>query len=362
MYKILTLLGNRPHFIKAASVSRVIAKNASLEEIIVHSGQHYDQSMSGNFFEELGLPLPKYNLEVGSKSPVEQMAEIMTKLQAIIDYEQPDLMVVYGDTNTTASGAITAAKNNIKLAHIEAGLREFDKSIPEEVNKLLTDSVTDLFFSPTQTGVDNLKDENKTDKVYLSGDVGIDLIYFSKDIIEKTAVSILQKHKLEARKYIFMTCHRQANTDIKENLEEILRAVDQIDETIVFAMHPRTKKAIANHGLGRYLTNSHIIILDPLKFWETQALISNARICLTDSGGVIKESYFHKVPGIIIDQQTEWLETIDEGWNHIAGPHKDKILELVHTIKKPEYHSNCLGDGTASERIVNVFLESFYEK
>ncbi len=360
MYKILTLLGNRPHFIKAASVSKAIAKHGSLEEIIIHSGQHYDKSMSSNFFDELGLPTPKYNLDVGSKEPIEQMAEIMTKLQPIIDYEKPDLFVVYGDTNTTAAGAITAAKNNIKLAHIEAGLREFNKSVPEEINKLLTDSVTDLFFTPTQAGFDNLQREGKSKHVYLSGDVGIDLIYQGMDKIQAASEIILDKNLLRKGKYIFMTCHRQANTDIKENLENILKAVAEIDEPVVFTMHPRTKNAIAKHELGKYLVHSHIIVLDPLKFWETQALVSNARMCITDSGGIIKEAYFHKVPSIIIDTQSEWIETIDEGWNHIAGPDTEKILSLVDSIKQPDYHSNCLGDGTASERIVDVFFDLFY--
>jgi len=356
----LTLLGNRPHFIKAASVSKAIKKQASLEEIIVHSGQHYDDAMSGNFFKELELPMPKYNLEVGSKSPIEQMAEIMSKLQAIIDYEKPDLFIVYGDTNTTAAGAITAAKNNIKLAHIEAGLREFNKSVPEEINKLLTDSVTDFFFTPTQTGFDNLNNEGKTSNVYLSGDVGIDLIYQGKEKIESVEQILLPQLEVQKNKYIFMTCHRQANTNIKENLENILSAIAALDEKVVFTMHPRTKQAIAKHELGKYLIHDHITVLEPLKFWETQALIKNARLCITDSGGVIKETYFHKVPGIIIDIQSEWIETIDEGWNHLAGPNKEIILDLVASITKPDYHSDCLGDGSASERIVEVFFDYFY--
>lgn len=361
MYKLLTLIGNRPHFIKAASLSREIANQGSIEEIVVHSGQHYDDVMSGNFFSELKLPKPKYNLGVGSKSPILQMTEIMDKLQAIIDFEQPDIFVVYGDTNTTAAGAITAAKNHIPLAHIEAGLREHNKSVPEEINKLLTDSVTDFFFVPTQTGIDNLYREGKSENVYLTGDIGIDLIYQGEDEIYK-ASTILNKHGLRKSKYLFMTCHRQANTDNKENLENILLAINETDETVVLTMHPRTKNAIKQHELGKYLVQKNIIVLEPLGFWETQALVKNARICITDSGGIIKEAYFHKVPGIIIDSQTEWTETVDEGWNHIVGPNTQLILSHIDKIKKPIYHSNCLGDGTAAKKIIDVFFDWFYRE
>ncbi len=361
MYKLLTLIGNRPHFIKAASLSREIAKQGSIEEIIIHSGQHYDESMSGNFFSELKLPKPKYNLAVGSKSPIQQMTEIMDKLQAIIDFEQPDIFIVFGDTNTTAAGAITAAKNNIPLAHVEAGLREHNKSVPEEINKLLTDAVTDFFFVPTQTGIDNLYREGKTENVHLTGDIGIDLIYQGEDEIYKASI-ILNKHGLRKSNYLFMTCHRQVNTDIKENLENILLAINETDETVVLTLHPRTKNAIKQHELGKYLVRNNIIVLEPLGFWETQALVKNARICITDSGGIIKESYFHHVPAIIIDTQTEWTETVDEGWTHIVGPNTKSILSHLDKIKKPLYHSNCLGDGTAAKKIIDVFFDWFYRE
>ncbi|MFK8102561.1 MAG: non-hydrolyzing UDP-N-acetylglucosamine 2-epimerase [Saprospiraceae bacterium] len=353
MFKILTIVGARPHFIKASSVSQAIREQANLTEVIVHTGQHYDAALSASLIEELNIPTPKYNLGIGSGSHSWQMGTMLLKLGEVLAIEQPDLVIVYGDTNTTAAGAIVAAKENIPVAHIEAGLREFDKKIPEEINKRLTDSVSDFFFSPTKTGVKNLAREGTTEGVYHVGDVGIDLIHQNLSRIEARQKD-LTRYGVAAGAYYFMTCHRVANTVSKENLVGILSIFASLDLPVIFSIHPRTKKAIETFGLTDLLAAEKVRAIPPIGFWETQSLVRSAKCLITDSGGLIKEGYYHKVPAIIIDTQTEWIETIEEGWNHLAGPDPAKILELIRTIERPTRHTNCLGDGTAAQQIIEI--------
>ncbi|MEM9548288.1 MAG: UDP-N-acetylglucosamine 2-epimerase (non-hydrolyzing) [Bacteroidota bacterium] len=358
-YHIITVVGARPQFIKAAALSRAIAKSNVLEETLVHSGQHYDTNLSMDFFEELNIPWPKYNLGIGSQSHNKMIGKFLVEFDDILEYEKPDLVIVYGDTNTTAAAAIAAAKRNIALAHVEAGLREWDKSIPEEVNKLLTDSVTDLYFSPTQTGVDNLKKVGITNNVFLTGDISLDLLFSDSRYIPEN--QLRTKYDLKGE-YVFMTCHRDANTSDPVKLESILNGASNCELPVIFPMHPRTKSAILSHRLESKIS-SNVHVIDPIGFWESQSLLKYAAIAITDSGGIIKEAYFHKVPGIIIDAQTEWVETIEEGWNRIAGPDEMKIIEFVRTRKRPEVHTNALGDGKCGERIVaeleNYLLAKF---
>lgn len=348
-YKILSLVGARPQFIKLAGLHGAITCERNIEHIIIHSGQHYDHNMSGHFFDELGLPKPNYNLGIGSDYHNIQIAKCIIGVDEILEKETPDLVIVYGDTNTTAAGAIAAAKRKIPIAHVEAGLREFDKSIPEEVNKLITDALTDLFFTPTESGRSNLIAEGRQNNVFVTGDISLDLLFKNRSHMESTI--------LESEKYIFVTCHRAANTDEKNNLKEILEAIRELEYMVKFSIHPRTAKAIFSYDFQYLLDSNKIQVLEPQGFWETQKLIKNAAFVLTDSGGVIKESYFHKVPGIILDKQTEWIETVKEGWNIIAGPDKKKILETVSTWLRPKYHSNCLGDGQAGKRIVAEIIK-----
>ena len=358
MHKILTIIGARPHFIKAVSVSQSIVQEPNLEEIIVHTGQHYDHELSDLFFNELSLPKPKYNLGIGSGRPVWQMATMMLKLDKVIEKEAPDMVIVYGDTNSTAAGAIVASKNNLPLVHIEAGLREFDKRIPEEINKLLTDAVADFYFSPTMTGAKNLHNMGISSNVHMVGDVGIDLIYQNLAKIESNT-TVLEKYNLSPKAYYFMTCHRASNTDNKDNLKEILSIFEHIEIPIVFPMHPRTKAAITRHSLETSLLHKNLILLPPIGFWDTQTLVRNAKTVITDSGGIIKEAYFHRVPGVIIDTQTEWIETIEEGWNSIAGPNCKEILRFLNNLPTPSRHSNCLGNGTAAKQIVYILKNYF---
>jgi len=351
---IITVVGARPQFIKAAALSRAIAQSSQLSETIVHSGQHYDYNLSEGFFAELDIPAPKYNLGIGSKSHNKMIGEFLISFDDILQKEQPDMVIVYGDTNTTSAAAIAAAKRNISLSHVEAGLREWDKSIPEEVNKLLTDSVTDLYFTPTQTGIANLKKVGITENVFLTGDISLDLLFQQPKY--RSEQDIRNTYKLHGE-YVFMTCHRDANTNDKEKLAAILNGVSSCDLPVIFPMHPRTKAAIVKYSLQDQIA-SHIRIVEPLGFWETQSLLKYAAVAVTDSGGIIKEAYFHKVPGVIIDAQTEWIETIEEGWNTIAGPNQQKIQSLIRSRIKPDTHTNALGDGRCGERIVEI-IESY---
>lgn len=356
MHKLLTVVGARPHFIKGAMVSRAIREQTELEEVIVHTGQHYDEMMSDVFFQELELPAPAFNLAVGSRRAVQQTARIMMGLDEIIRKEQPDLMIVYGDTNSTAAGAIAAAQNQLPLAHIEAGLREFDKHIPEEVNKLLTDAVADLYFCPTQTGVDNLAAVGIEKGIHLVGDVGIDLIHANLERILGN-LAILEKFNLSPGAYYLLTCHRAANTDQRANLRQILEAINRLDLPVIWPIHPRARKAIDQAGWWPLLNSDRIIITPPLGFWDLQSLLAHAKMALTDSGGIIKEAYYHKVPGIIIDGQTEWLETVEEGWNQIVGADASRIVQAIHEFELPVQHSNCLGDGTAAKQVVRTIKQ-----
>ncbi len=352
-------------------------------EVLVHTGQHYDHELSQQFFDELGLPTPQYNLEIGSGRHAFQMGQILIKLDAVLEKEQPDMVVVFGDTNSTSAAAITVAKNNIPLAHVEAGLREWNKRIPEEINKLLTDSVTDLYFCPTPTGVENLEKQGITDGVHLVGDIGIDLIVNNLEKIEKNKTALfdrlnqtpapegsqitssnkllIKNHQITEGEYFFMTCHRASNTDDVEKLKQILSVFDDINEPIIFPIHPRTRATVEKHGLQYLLEKPHVQVIEPIGFWDTQTLIRHAKMVLTDSGGVIKEAYFHKVRCCILDNQIEWIEAVNEGWSKITGANRLKIIDAIKTFETPTVFSGFLGDGTAAQQIVFI-INSYLKK
>ncbi len=356
----MTVVGARPQFIKAAPLSITLSQTPDCEEVMVHTGQHYDALLSDIFFKELDLPQPKYNLETGSGRAVAQMANILTKLDAIIEIEKPDMVVVFGDTNSTAAAAIVAAKNHIPLAHVEAGLREWNKSVPEEINKLLTDAVTDIYFCPTKTGVLNLKNAGIRKNVYLTGDIGIDLL--ANNQAKYTQIDIFKKLDIQPHEYYFMTCHRAANTDNPDRLKQILEVASHIDMPIIFTIHPRTQSRIETFGYSHFLEKKTLKVINPLGFWDTQALIHHSKRVLTDSGGVVKEAYFHKVPCVIMDTQIEWIEAIEEGWAQLTGANTDAIVQAVHSFDTPSASSNFLGDGKAAGRIVKVILDFLKKK
>lgn len=354
MKKILSVVGARPQFIKLAALSPELRR--CFIEKIVHTGQHYDVDMSQSFFDELHIPKPDYNLEVGSGKPCWQMGTMMMRLEEIVEKEKPDCMVVFGDTNSTAAAAIVAARYSIRLAHVEAGLREFDKSIPEETNKLITDSLADFYFCPSETGVKNLRDMGIHNQVYNVGDVMIDLLVHYREKINKND-TLLSNYGVEKGNYVFMTCHRAANTDDSEKLREILSVLADIPLEVIFAMHPRTMRAIELSGFEKMLVLPHVKVVPPMGYLDSQTLIHHASFVLTDSGGVTKEAYFHRVQGILLDTQTEWMETIEEGWNIQCGPNRSKILKAIEHLQKPSKHSDFLGEGNASKKITEILLE-----
>ena len=354
MYKIAHITGARPHFMKLAPIFHLAKNDERLAQVIVHTGQHYDHSLFGAFLKEFDLPEPQYDLKVGSGNHTEQIGKMLIKLDQVLLEEKPDIVFVYGDTNSTAAGAIAAAKSNIALAHVEAGLREFNKNIPEEVNKLLTDSVTDLFFCPTQSGVANLQKAGVTTNVHLVGDVVLDLLVDNGKKSESPESLSVQIPDVP---YYFATCHRASNTNDPERLKGVLTALAGLEKLVVLPLHPRTKSVIEGYGMTQILDSENLLVVDPIGFWNTQALIRNAECVVTDSGGIVKESYFHRTPCVIIDDQIEWMEIVNEGWAIITGANGAKIMSAVAGIKRPEVHNDVVGDGKAAKRILGITYE-----
>jgi len=347
--KIASVVGVRPQFVKASVVSRELRK--SNKECLIHTGQHYDYEMNKIFFEELGIPEPDYYLGVGSGSHGQQTGEMLRKLEEVLMVEKPDLVLTYGDTNSTLAGALAASKLGIKNAHIESGLRSFDKSMPEEINRILTDHCSDILFCPTQNAVNNLEEEGITKNVYLTGDVMVDSLLLNKEIAEAKS-SLLNDLNLKTRDYIVVTIHRASNTDNFENLQNIIEALRELNENIIFPIHPRTEKLLKNYDLYDSLPSS-ITLVKPLGFLDFIKLMNHAKMILTDSGGVQKEAYILKVPCVTLRENTEWIETIKDGWNVLVGSNKDRIIKTVNGfMPSVQEHCNRFGDGSASNRIV----------
>ena len=337
---------------KAAALARALEADGSLVYEIVHSGQHYDENMSRAFFKELQLKEPIVNFHIGSKRHNVFIAEFMLAFDAFIEMHPCDMVVVVGDTNTTAAAAITSSKLNIPLAHVEAGMREWNKSIPEEVNKLLTDSVSDLFFCPSQTAAENLVKSGVSKKVYITGDITYDLLTPDK-IPSKN--EICSKYALD-QNFALATCHRAATTSSKTLLTEVINGLNKIEKPILFLVHPRTQKAIETLGLSPLFKN-HITRINSINYYDTQSLIKHADFVITDSGGIIKESYFHKTFCIIIDNQTEWVESVQQGWSVICGPNSEKIKTASESIQIPTSHMASFGDGQGGTRVVREIVK-----
>jgi len=354
--KIVSIVGARPQFIKAVLVSKELRKNH--EEILVHTGQHYDVELSRVFFDELSIPKPDYNLEIGSDTHARQTGRMMINIEDTLIAEKPDLVLIYGDTNSTLAGALAAVKLYIPVAHVEAGPRMFDKDIPEEVNRVLTGHVSSLLFAPTQTAVDNLKREGIEEGVYLTGDVMLDsFIYFYKLAAEKS--KILDELNLGAGKYLLATVHRARNTESKENLENIVNAFLGMDEKIVFPVHPRTEKYLRQYGLyDRLKAAQNMMLISPVGYLDSIILTQNAKRILTDSGGLQKEAYFSKVPCITLDEATGWPETVEDGWNILVGSDKGKIAEAAMNFKPNGLQRDVFGDGRAAERIAEIMQDA----
>ncbi|MBK9398504.1 MAG: UDP-N-acetylglucosamine 2-epimerase (non-hydrolyzing) [Saprospiraceae bacterium] len=352
MKSVYFVVGARPQFIKAAPVLEAMKAFVNITVKLIHTGQHYDYNLSELFFQELKIPTPDYQLNCGSGTSVEQYVSILQKLSEVLRNDKPDMLVVFGDTNSTGAAALCSNLMGIKLAHIESGLREFDKNIPEEINKVVTDALSDLYFCPTQTAVDFLNKSNVSSKIILSGDPVLDLLFANKNKFENT--DVLETLNLEKGKYIFATCHRQNNTNNKSALESILKIFAAAPLPVLFPLHPRTKKAIVEFDLSNYLEHTNIHIIEPIGFWETQSLIANCDKVLTDSGGVIKEAYFHGKYVIVLDKQTEWVEVINEERGLVCGPNYTLVIENINNLTDFSTPNLSLGSGNASAIIANA--------
>ncbi len=379
MIKIVTVVGARPQIIKAAALSRAIRQSFADEitEIIIHTGQHYDANMSLVFFEELGIPAPHINLNIGSASHGTQTAQMIEGIEKVLLTGKPDYLVLYGDTNSTLAGAIAASKLHIPVVHIEAGLRSFNKSMPEEINRIMCDHASTLLFVPTLTGIKNLEHEGfsagtiapysaDNPGVFHCGDIMFDnLVYFSEIAGQRT--NIMQTLGLQENKFVLCTIHRDNNTDSPERLQEIISAMctiaEQLDLDIVIPLHPRTSKIIESKlpkDLYLRLTgNKKIHLIPPVSYLEMIVLEKNARLILTDSGGVQKEAYFFKKPLVVARPETEWVEIIENGAGIIADADEIKILESVEYFLEKESldFPNVFGDGHAAEFICRTMLD-----
>lgn len=347
--KIVSIVGARPQFIKCAPVSRTLRKEH--QEILVHTGQHYDPEMSDVFFKELNIPEPDYNLGIGSGNHGEQTGKMLIEIERVLLKEKPDLVLVYGDTNSTLAGSLAASKLNIKVAHVEAGLRSFDRTMPEEINRVLTDHTSDILFCPTETAVRNLKNEGITEGVYNVGDVMLDAVEYNKKLAEEKS-EILEKLDLKPKEFMLATVHRASNTDSRENLSSIVKAFCSVEGIIVFPVHPRTKKYLMEYALWEKLCDSESVkVIPPVGYLDMLKLENNSKKILTDSGGVQKEAYMLGVPCITIRENTEWVETLEDGWNILVGADYEKIVDAIYEFERAKKKSNVFGEGKASEKI-----------
>lgn len=377
MIKFVTIIGARPQIIKAAAISRAIKNKFSKEitEVIVHTGQHYDQNMSEVFFQELDIPKPNYNLKVGSGKHGVQTADMIKGIEHILEIEVPEYIILYGDTNSTLAGAIAASKINVPIVHVEAGLRSFNKNMPEEINRILCDQVSSLLFSPTKTGYKNLINEGfKKNKmpftfnnpgIFHCGDIMYDNSLYFADKADKSS-KILRTLNLEGKPFILATIHRNQNTDDVSRLQVIfdslLKVVIENNIEIVLPIHPRTKKMLINlskKSFSEIENNQQIQIISPVSFLDMVSLEKNASLIITDSGGVQKEAYFFKKPCIILRPETEWVEVIESGVGILADANEDKILGSVKKLLNDDLtYPPIFGDGKAAEFICSTILRN----
>jgi len=347
--KIVTVVGARPQFIKAAPVSKAL-RAVGHKEFLVHTGQHYDYGMSQVFFDELQIPAPDVNLGIGSGSHGEQTGRMLMAIEAALLAESPDWVLVYGDTNSTLAGALAAVKLHVPVAHVEAGLRSFNREMPEEHNRVLTDHCADRLFCPTQTAVDNLAREGIQKGVHLVGDTMYDAVLQFGDIAQQRS-TILETLRLEAKRYLLATVHRPYNTDAPQNLRNILTALGELDAPVIVPVHPRTRGRISE--LDGFAPPDNLRLIEPVGYLDMLMLLQNARLLLTDSGGMQKEAFFLAVPCITLRPETEWVETVEAGWNVLVGADRHKIVQAATERCWPQdAPPQVFGDGYASGRIV----------
>lgn len=354
--KLLTIIGARPQFVKAAAVSREIARHSEINEIIVHTGQHFDANMSEIFFDQMQIPKPDYNLEINSLSHGAMTGRMIEKIETVLLKEKPDWVLVYGDTNSTIAGSLAAKKLHIKVAHVEAGLRSFNRKMPEEINRILTDKISDLLLCPTDTAIKNLQQEgigsNSLNKVVKCGDVMQDAAIFYSSLAQKPQMKMPDK-------FILSTIHRAENTDDPQRLRSIFKALNYISQeiTVILPLHPRTKKIINNSQLTTH--NSKLIMIDPVGYLQMVWFLQNCEMVMTDSGGLQKEAFFFKKPCVTLRDETEWIELVEFGYNFVVGSDYQKIISGFNYMKykRLSYNRNLYGNGQASQNIIRCLLD-----
>ena len=347
--KIVTIVGARPQFIKAATLSRAIKTRNDVNEVIIHTGQHYDPNMSDVFFEELNIPQPDVNLEVGSGSHGKQTAKMLEGIESVLIKENPDWVLVYGDTNSTIAGALAAAKLNIPIAHVEAGLRSFNRRMPEEINRIATDHIADILFAPTRNAMDLLAKEGLTNKSIFTGDVMYDSILHYRNLAAER-YSLKDIVDAESDKYYLATIHRQENTDSIKNLQNIFLAFSDLDLPVIIPLHPRTFKI-----MDEITHRSNVKIISPVSYLEMITLLDNSKKVLTDSGGLQKEAFYMGKPCLTLRDETEWIETLEDGWNYIVGADITKISDKIH-LNPSAPQKDFFGDGKAAEKILDYMI------
>ena len=355
--KIVSVVGARPQFIKASPVSKALRKKH--KEFLVHTGQHYDENMSRLFFQEMNIPEPDVNLEIGSGSHAQQTGQMMIGLEKILQQQNADFVLVYGDTNSTLAASVTASKLGIPVAHVEAGLRSFNRAMPEEVNRVLTDKISNVLFCPTQISVDHLRNEGITSNVFLIGDVMYDAVQqFKKIAGQKSEIfSILN---LEPKDYVLVTCHRAENTNDPARMQNIVGALAESAKKVVFPVHPRTVGFLQKYDFWKKLTAmEHIKIIEPVGYLDMIQLEQHAEKIVTDSGGVQKEAYFFGVPCITMRDETEWIETVQDGWNLLTGASKEKIVQAINTFSPVSEQKQHYGKGNAGELIAQILDDKY---
>ena len=342
--KILSIVGARPQFIKLGPLSKEIRKQHN--EIIVHTGQHFDKEMSANIFSDLKIPRPDYNLKIHGGNHGEQTGRMMIDLEKLVQDLRPEAIIVFGDTNSTIAGAIVGSKLDIPIVHVEAGLRSFNRNMPEEINRIITDHTSQLLFSPTMTAVKNLENEGLKNRTFFTGDIMVDALMQN---VEKVHIdTILKRLKIETNKYFLLTLHRPYNVDDPSRLNLILTKLSQIKTSIIFPIHPRTEKVLSDNKIK---IGENIFLIKPQGYLDFLSLINSAKKVLTDSGGIQKEAYILKIPCLTIRTETEWIETIKGGWNKLIGPENHDFIEQIISKKAPNKNQNIFGENVAKKMV-----------
>jgi UDP-GlcNAc3NAcA epimerase len=347
--KLVSIVGARPQFIKAAVVSRELRKQH--EEILVHTGQHYDYEMSGIFFDGLEIPVPEVNLCVGSGTHGVQTGTMLKGIEEVLVAERPDWLLIYGDTNSTLAGALAASKLSVRVVHIEAGLRSFNRQMPEEINRVVADHLSSLLLCPSDTAVNNLAAEGIRQNVHMVGDVMLDILNWATERARGKSAEILQRHGLKRKSYLLATVHRSENTDDLSRLSSILNAFNALEEPVIFPVHPRTRRVISQ---GAYQLKPHVQLIDPVAYLEMVSLADSAAMVLTDSGGLQKEAYWLGVPCLTLREETEWVETVEAGWNILVGADSERIVRTVRSFAPSDSRPALYGDGHAAAKCIDL--------